>query len=69
MTFPLPSRWSNPVLKHSMQQLYMVIKQVSLNLQKAGTKQAQQVNTEKDRAKATLYYLDFFKTNSKSESD
>lgn len=36
LPFPLPNRWSHPNEKLSMQQTYMVIKQVGLNLKKAG---------------------------------
>lgn len=36
LTFPLPNRWSHPDIDLSKQQTYMVIKQIGLNLKKAG---------------------------------
>ena len=39
LQFPLPNRWSNPNVTFSKQQLYMVIKQVGLNLKAAGLKE------------------------------
>lgn len=44
LKFPLPNRWSNPNKDYSKQQLYMVIKQVSLNLKPAGLKERAEID-------------------------
>ena len=44
LQFPLPNRWCHPNKAFSMQQTYMVIKQVGLNLKPAGIKERKIVN-------------------------
>lgn len=67
LQFPLPNRWSTPNIEHSKQQLYMVVKQVGLNLKPAGLKQREQINQQEDRSQSAISVMDFFKTLSLGE--
>jgi hypothetical protein len=62
LEFPLPNRWSNPDKDVSKQQLYMVFKQVSINVKKAGLEERFQIDQDPDRSRGNINVMNFFST-------
>ena len=62
LKFPLPNRWSNHDISFSKQQLYMVIKQVGLNLKPAGEEQIKEIREDPDISKSTISVMQFLST-------
>jgi hypothetical protein len=62
LQFPLPNRWSHPDKAMSMQQTYMVIKQVGLNFKPAGVEQRNQVDEHHDRSYAAINVMGLLNT-------
>lgn len=64
--FPLPNRWSTDK-EFAKQQLFMVIKQVSLNMKASGEAEKNLINKQQDRSQAQIYHLNFVRTNNIQE--
>ena len=62
LQFPLPNRWATPDTSKAKQQTYMLLKQVLLSNNPAGSKQIDAINKDADLSRKGIEVMKFLKT-------